>query len=383
MSAYIQKGRKTPQTRVYRKDLPPVIRSLGTKDPKLAKKLESFLARMREARRWDVLDLIVDRSFTIMEAYDYDSSGTLTAQVDQIYLARELAQREASEVDLSPLVDTLITNAKYVTQLRRYIPEGERFPVSKFTRGGISKFLRELKVIDRSGNLTTDDASPATKNRYKAAISVFAKKLIQNEVIETNPVNDVESEALPLRDLMFLEPHQIRALVEALPLPYRALEALMAGTGMELQACMRLQRRDINLDTRIIYARGTKTKYRTRYVEFTEDWAWSIFAAHVSMCLPGAPIFDFSNETALDHHNTTAKRLNLPKSTLHNHRHSYSVMWIRRGLLDRRDKQWLKNQLGHAPQSTQIDTVYGVYINAAKLTIEQEKRLGKQRSANA
>jgi len=38
------------------------------------------------------------------------------------------------------------------------------------------------------------------------------------------------------------------------------------------------------------------------------------------------------------------------------------------------DHQWLKNQLGHAPQSTLIYTTYGLYIKAAKLTAQQAAR---------
>jgi hypothetical protein len=50
------------------------------------------------------------------------------------------------------------------------------------------------------------------------------------------------------------------------------------------------------------------------------------------------------------------------------HRHSYAVMQLKRGC----DHQWLKNQLGHAPQSTLICTTYGVYIGAQKLTADQQ-----------
>jgi hypothetical protein len=46
-------------------------------------------------------------------------------------------------------------------------------------------------------------------------------------------------------------------------------------------------------------------------------------------------------------------------------------MHLKRGC----DHQWLKNQLGHAPQSTLIYTTYGVYIGAQKLTADQQARL--------
>jgi hypothetical protein len=53
---------------------------------------------------------------------------------------------------------------------------------------------------------------------------------------------------------------------------------------------------------------------------------------------------------------------------------AFAVMHLQRGC----DHQWLKNQLGHAPQSTLIYTTYGVYIKAAKLTEEQAARAHKR-----
>jgi len=44
------------------------------------------------------------------------------------------------------------------------------------------------------------------------------------------------------------------------------------------------------------------------------------------------------------------RSLGLPRTTLNQHRPSYAVMQLKRGC----DHLWLKNQLGHAPQSALI-----------------------------
>ncbi len=147
----------------------------------------------------------------------------------------------------------------------------------------------------------------------------------------------------------------------------------MAGTGMEYSAAARVRRRDVDLEARVVFANGEKNEYRTRYVEVTEDWAWQIIEAHAKGFSPNAPLFPgIREEAALVEHHRAAKALGLPRTTLHHHRHSFAVMQLRRG----RDNQWLKNQLGHAPQSTLLYTTYGLYIQAAKLTEQQLARQG-------
>jgi hypothetical protein len=60
----------------------------------------------------------------------------------------------------------------------------------------------------------------------------------------------------------------------------------------------------------------------------------------------------------------------LPDTTLHEYRHHFAVMHLRRGS----DHQWIKNQLGHAPQSTLLYTTYGVYVAQAKLTANAQRK---------
>lgn len=295
-----------------------------------------------------------------------------------VTVAKSVAALDDS--DLSPLVTEWNggRNPKYLAQVRRFIPAGESFPLSRFRRREISPFLAELTDAKSEGQTDAQGkpipprpASAATRNRYRAALSVFAKWLVERELLETNPVRDVAASAVKRRSITFLEPGQVKTLVDALPAPYRAFEALVAGTGMEYSAAAQVRRRDVDFQTRIVFASGLKTEYRTRYVEVTEDWAWQIIEAHAKTVAPNGLLFPEIREDApLNAHDEAAKVLGLPRTTLHQHRHSYAVMHLKRGC----DHQWLKNQLGHAPQSTLIYTTYGLYIKAAKLTAEQAKR---------
>src|SRR4051812_13605213 len=161
--------------------------STGTDDESLAEDVERMVRGFRSQRKWAYLTLIATKRVKLALVYDAFVSGTLDA-----FMTAALA--EASDVDLSPLVNEWAkkANAKYVTQVRVLIPATERFPRSQFRKARISKFLAELAVED------------STRNRYRAALSVFAKWLVEREVIETNPVRDVASytESDP-RDLWF------------------------------------------------------------------------------------------------------------------------------------------------------------------------------------
>ena len=62
---------------------------------------------------------------------------------------------------------------------------------------------------------------------------MFAKWLVEREVLETNPVRDVKSAKPNPARMVWLERKDPKRRIDALPEPYKALEALMAGTGME------------------------------------------------------------------------------------------------------------------------------------------------------
>jgi integrase len=151
---------------------------------------------------------------------------------------------------------------------------------------------------------------------------------------------------------------QARQLIAALPRPYKALEALMYGTGMEWSAIAHTKRSDVDVKERTIHAQGTKNTHRNRVVRVTEDSAWNEFYIHLKSLLPNAPLFDVKHDTALDVHHEASKAVGLPKSTLHDWRHTYAVNALKEGV----GPAVVKRQLGHAPNSTVVERVYGVWI---------------------
>lgn len=365
------KGKNIYQLRVTSRDgsLDPIL-SCGTTDPDIARDVERMIDGFRAQRKWAWIDLIAGKKVKLAEAYDAFVSGQIEG-----FMATALGLE--SDPDIDPLITEWAKKAKprYVQQVRALIPEGTPFRRSSFR----PRVLKDL--------LDALDVGPNTRLKHKAALSNLAKRLLHDEILETNPVRDVELAPAPRADkaLRSLRPEQAKKLVLAQDGEQRVIEALMVGSGVEWQGVERLTKgEDIDTKHRLIWAHGTKTArfgtFRDRWIEVTEDWAWAIVAAWIKPILPGAPIFTKTERRALWAHNRTAATLKLPATTLHQYRHTFAKMWIARGAVgglrsDGRDLAWLKNQLGHAPESTLLLDTYGVEIKAFKLTEQQKARM--------
>jgi integrase len=345
------KGRKTYKLRVTDLDGQSATLSTGTQDTETAEAVAAMVTRLRSQRKRAVLSALTAKRVPLARVFDAYEEGddALSALLEHL-----------TAVDLSKMVDEWAkhANAKYVTQVRVFILEGKAFPVSKFRRGEISQFLAGLEV------------SGSTKNRYKAALSVFAKWLVEREILETNVVRDVSGYKPNAARLARLERVQAKTLLRSLPQPNRALEAVMAGSGVEWQAIERAHRRDFDLEKWTFHAHGGKNRYRNRIVRITEAWCRPAIRQHLETLGPNALAFAGITEWgALRMHKKVAAELRLPETTLHDWRHSYAVNNLRDGMRP----QVVKHQLGHAPNSTLLERVYGVWIvSDADYPIESE-----------
>lgn len=284
---------------------------------------------------YDVRRLLVSKRVSLPQVYYAYTHGTLDALL-----------KEVSTPDLDPLVTewSKTANAKYVKQVRGLIGNGVRFGASEFSKRRISSFLAGLGV------------SGSTRNRYRAALSVFAGWLVERDVLDHNPVREVRAaKSNPAREL-YHERADAIALVKQLPSPYNAVEAIMAN-GVERQVVERLNRKDIDLKALTIHARGSKTPHRNRVIRITEAWTVPIIKAHLATLLPNARVFTVRMDTALDIHKRVSKKLGLQVTTLHDWRHTYAVNSLRDGM----KPTTVARQLGHRDASL-VHKVYGRFI---------------------
>jgi integrase len=355
VTAFRAKGAKTFKARVYGRTGRDVIRSLGTRDEREAGRMEAMLATLRERRRWDALDAIIARELTVPAVFDAYSDGTLQALLDQRAADAAARAAEVADVDLEPLVATwaeTARSARYVRQIRGLIPAGVAYRRSAFTRKGISTFLAGLQV------------KGPTRNRYRVAVSQFAKWLVEREILTVNPVREVSGFREHDPRMVHYTRDQAQAIVTALPTPeLQALEALMAGTGAEWGAAIGVHGRDIRWDSREVWLAGGKTRFRQRWVTFTEPWAWERFAVHAQpfrfaltqLLFPG---MESRHKDVLEAHRAACVKAEAEPSTLHDWRHTYAIVSLTDGMMP----QAVKRQLGHSPHSTMLERVYSAFL---------------------
>lgn len=349
MTPFRAADRKVWKTRVSLPSGETGIFSCGTSDLATARQVDNAISNLKRRRQWAPLEAVIERRITLGRMFDAYESGTLDTLL-----------KELRDPDLSVLIDGWPTNDAYRMQVRRMIPKGNRYPVSRFTRKAISEFLATLAPHRQSEKSAVRQMSGSTKNRYRAALSVFARWLLEREVIDVNPVRDVRAAKANPPRMVWLTRDQAKALIGALPGEHAAMEALMATTGMELQSVKRLRRRDVSLDLKTIAAHGSKTAWRNRVVIATEPWAWELVEKHMKPLTPDAICFSVRGDTLLKTHRRVAASLGLPDTTLHDWRHSYAIWSLRDGV----SATAVARQLGHRDTNL-LHTVYGRFIPEA------------------
>lgn len=351
---------------------PAQTRALGTYDDAEAAAVQAWFGALRRRRRYDVLDALRAGRLVPVEAMELDEHGALAARLD----ALRAEDARAAEPDLDAWVtqwaamgDTP-THRKYVAMVRRMIPAGTRFPVHAFTPVTIRRFLESL-TQQRTGHGgrvrdTGRPAGPATRNRHRSALSVFARTLVEHGVLAVNPVKSVRGFTVPATLPIYLTPAQARALVDAMPsAEARAVVALMCN-GVEWGAVANARRRDLCLDDDppvfeafpgLGDARG-KTPARSRAVALSEAWTLAPLRAHAATLPANARLTTLTIRQLEGLFARTTRALGLPPVTPHKLRHTFAVAALKRG----DDKQSVKHNLGHTPRSLMVETVYGVYL---------------------
>ena len=322
--------------------------SLGTRDKTVARDIEHMIKILSGRRDWEVLEGALKRPGGIGELYDTwrTGPGGLTDY-----------RRRLHDVDLSLHVDGWLqwsgrsaqtdTIARYLSQLRKLIPESAPFPRSHFTRKVISDALRRIP------------GSTTTARRHHAAWSSFGNYLVEVEVLEANPLRSIRApRPNPPKDVYLSLPDILR-LVEAQPEPFRTIAAIREGAGVEISAVLKITRRDVDLDAGVIEVRGTKTTWRNRPVRL-DEWAVAYLRRFIqdNGLMPSALLFPGVKPRAVwETHRKTVMVLGLdPRYTLHDARHSYAVRRMKEGI----DPQLIANNLGHK-DATMVLRIYGKY----------------------
>ncbi len=331
-----------------------VRRALETSDRGTAREIEKMLETLHARREWQLIEAAAFGPSNIGELYDYWRRGD--EGLDEL-------RAKLGDVDLSQYVEAWTQWAKrranertvegYRKQLRILIPEGARFPRSTFTRRHISEALARLTC------------SGSTARRYLAAWSSFGSYLVEQELLDANPIRSVKAPRNNPPREMWLRPADVIRLVDAQPEPFRSLAALREGAGVEISAALRVRRRDVDLRRWVIQVSGTKNAWRTRPVLVFDDWARRRLKAYVTAgrFTPDALLFQgLSERRAWAVQKEALGALKLDSTyTLHDARHSFAIQKLSEGY----DPQVIANNLGHKDTSM-LWRVYGKYRQTAQ-----------------
>jgi integrase len=350
--------------------------SLKTRDAGTAKQMQRMLDVLRDHHRWLLLDAVCAGTLTIAEVYQAFGESR-HAQLEE-----RLRAAPADDRDLEPSIarwrESLLrlrspnpaTVEVYVRQVRTLIPADKPFPRSAFTVARISEWRDGLSAP----HAATKRRGASQPNRFLVALNSFAAFLVERGLIDANPVAQVSrAREAPPRDVS-LHRDDAAALVAALEQPWRALHALMAGTGLEISAALKLRHGDIDAKARTVRGRGSKTASRDRTVKVTEAWAWDIVAEYVKQHRGLRDALVFGEIVRNDEPGAYAVAADASHRALaaackvrkivgfrqHDWRHVYAVQAIR----DAMPLQLVAAQLGHR-DTLMVQRVYGRYVPTA------------------
>lgn len=313
-----------------------------------------FLAWLKGRRESFLLDAIADGRVNAGTAHTAYVENRLDVFVSEL-------RDGVKDVDLEPFVarwqkeldrrkkPNVASRAKYLKQVRTFLPEDTPFRKSAFTKQAVRNWLSDLGI--------------GQPNRYRAALSSFAEFLVFEDVIPGNPVRQVPAAAESDPRTRNLGQLDAKKLIAAIPDPrMKAFHAAMLATGMEFGAAQAIDPATVT-DTSA-YAAGTKKHFRRRTVTISErwTWAWEIATAVILESKDGAKPFG----TIGVHASLRALRAALKATgidteyTQHDHRHTWAVQAVRDGL----PMHAIAAQLGHR-DATMVVRVYGRFQPSA------------------
>ena len=203
-----------------------------------------------------------------------------------------------------------------------------------------------------------------TRRKYAAGMSSFCQYLVRKGLLDFNPVRELKLPRLGKPRDYHLETHEAERVVKKQHGDYRALAALMAGSGIEVSVALNLVVRDVHTEVKEVRARGTKNDKRDRIVRVA-DWAWDYFYEAVEGKEPDEKVFaSIPNRwAARDSHADACAALveeghhRYEGYTMRDHRHTYAVRAIQAGT----PVTVVAAQLGHV-NGVLVVKVYANYI---------------------
>lgn len=139
-----------------------------------------------------------------------------------------------------------------------------RMPLEMITVNHLRLYIHEISTNAKTGK----PISKATLNQRKAIIKSFFKWLYEEEYIQKDPSVRIRSERTDSKPRTAYRDTQIEALRLASTDPRtRAIIDLLTSSGIRIAECVRLNRNDIDLESRELTVFGKGEKWRTTFID--------------------------------------------------------------------------------------------------------------------
>jgi len=266
---------------------------------------------------------------------------------------RDRVQSRIEARDLLPLIDEWACD-----MARRGAPS--QVTIDRYVAVLHALFAGERAVSRRtitaewlSGRL----ASVRNAHKARVAFHLWWKWLRVRGHVDGDPMQGVPSSPAPRPRDRWIPGTTLRALLDAIAPKYRDAIELAYATGIEVTPLLALRAEDVRLDERLIYARGTKTKFRTRWVRVA-DYAWPTVERLVAASVArGGRLFPTMNRhTVSKAHSVAAAKIGEAGLQLRDARHAFCVRLIKAGV----PLGVVARQMGHASLQM-VSQVYGQY----------------------
>lgn len=336
------------------------LRTTGTKDVRVARGMKRMLAELKDARRWTLLQAILDGRLTLGAAYDAHVANGLPA-LEATIAASKLSEHTAG----------FLAAARALGRAERHVANVKRQLESfiAFAPSGTTADLTGATVTAWLSSLTT---TPGTRRQYLYAVTGFARYLSDVGVLASYPLARIRAPKKNAARERWETEASDKRIVEAASPKYRALFAFIKSTGCDVSTAFRTHRRDVDLDRGVARLRGTKTASREVHEAIIEAWAIPYLEEHLRARLPNALLWPprsgapgahgkaetpfYSISGAGHHHVTCCASLAIEDYTLKDARHSVAVRMRFRGY----SFEQISEQLGNS--AWQVAKTYARFV---------------------
>ncbi len=292
-----------------------VLRTTETTDGRLYRLMKGMVKRLKDERRWPLLNGIVAGRLTVGQVFDADRTKSLDA-----------LEATLSAEALKPHISAYLAACRGRGLAPRNVENIERQLEAFLTVATTTADITAAVITAWLASLTT---SPGTRRQYLYAVTGFTRYLGDVGVLKDYPLSKVKAPKKNPARMTYMDQATDERIVQAASPQYRALFAFIKGTGCDVSTALNIRHADVNLATLTARLRGTKTARRDVHEAVIEPWSAKYLARELGI---NAPLFPgLTRSGAFHHHQRCCEAVGVTGYNLKDSRHSVAVRMAKAG----------------------------------------------------